>query len=146
MKRYVKNLQTKLKTLPGWNNGRNHLIFNLYSGTWPDYSEDLEFDLGQAILAKASMSFEKYRSGFDISLPLWTLTHPVTGTHRADYPTGNWPSKSQYKVSFKGKRYLSGVGSDTRNQLFYFHNNKDTIMLTTCKHGDNWSVKSISQF
>ena len=75
--RYVKYLQTKLRTLPGWNNGRNHLVFNLYSGTWPDYSEDLGFDLGQAILAKASISFEKYRSGFDISLPLWTRVRKI---------------------------------------------------------------------
>ena len=119
--RYVHNLNWKLKKLPGWNNGQNHLIFNLYSGTWPDYSEDLSFDLGKAILAKASMSFEKYRSGFDISLPLWTLNHPVVGTHRADYPTGVWGPKSKYKVSFKGKRYLSGVGSDTRNGVIWCH-------------------------
>ena len=76
-KNFVKDMPLKLKTLPGWNNGQNHLVFNLYSGTWPDYNEDLSFDLGKAILAKASISFEKYRSGFDISLPLWTLNHPI---------------------------------------------------------------------
>ena len=136
--RYVHRLGTRLSQIRGWNNGQNHLIFNLYSGTWPDYLENLNFDLGQAILAKASMSFEKYRSGFDISLPLWTENHPLIGTHRADYPMGSWPPKSKYLVSFKGKRYLNGIGSETRNQLFYFHNNNDIIMLTTCRHGDNW--------
>lgn len=139
--RFVKDLQTKLDTLPGWNNGQNHLVFNLYSGTWPAYNEDLSFDLGKAILAKASISFEKYRSGFDISLPLWQINHPVKGTHRADYPVGTWPPKSKYMVSFKGKRYLNGVGSDTRNQLFYFHSEEHkSIMLTTCKHGNNWEA------
>ena len=133
----MKELPRKLKTLPGWNNGQNHLVFNLYSGTWPDYNEDLSFDLGKAILAKASISFEKYRSGFDISLPLWTLNHPVKGTHRADFNLQKWPPTSKYLVSFKGKRYLNGVGSDTRNQLFYFNDDADhnLIMLTTCQHG-----------
>ena len=38
---FVKNMQQKVNALPTWNNGRNHIIFNLYSGTWPDYNEDL---------------------------------------------------------------------------------------------------------
>ena len=54
-----------------WNKGRNHIVFNLFSGTWPEYLEELGFDLGYAILAKASISKQKYRPGFDISLPLW---------------------------------------------------------------------------
>ena len=38
---FIKNMQQKVNSLPTWNNGRNHIIFNLYSGTWPDYNEDL---------------------------------------------------------------------------------------------------------
>ena len=38
---FVKTMQQKVNALPTWNNGRNHIIFNLYSGTWPDYNEDL---------------------------------------------------------------------------------------------------------
>uniref|UniRef100_A0A182SNE5 Exostosin GT47 domain-containing protein n=1 Tax=Anopheles maculatus TaxID=74869 RepID=A0A182SNE5_9DIPT len=54
---FVRNVPSRLQRLPHWNNGRNHIIFNLYSGTWPDYNENgLGFDPGQAILAKASMS------------------------------------------------------------------------------------------
>ena len=51
-----------------------------------------------------------------------------------------WPPASKYLVSFKGKRYLNGVGSDTRNQLFYFNDDQDhnVVMLTTCKHGKDW--------
>ena len=68
---YVDNMDSKLKQISNWNNGRNYLIFNFYSGTWPDYLEDLGFNLGHAILAKSSISSHKYRHGFDISLPLW---------------------------------------------------------------------------
>ena len=69
--RFVKNFGGRLANINGWNGGRNHIIFNLFSGTWPEYLEELGFDLGYAILAKASISKEKYRPAFDISLPLW---------------------------------------------------------------------------
>ena len=43
---------SRLDRLATWRGGQNHLVFNLYSGTWPDYAEDLSFDIGRAILAK----------------------------------------------------------------------------------------------
>jgi glucuronyl/N-acetylglucosaminyl transferase EXT1 len=58
--------------------GRNHLMFNLYSGTWPDYHElDFAgFNPGLSILVKASSSPRNFRPGFDISLPLFDKSHP----------------------------------------------------------------------
>ena len=58
---YVRDLNEKIRLDPlvqqFWNDGRNHVIFNLYSGTWREYREkDLGFNIGYAILAKASMS------------------------------------------------------------------------------------------
>ena len=38
---YIRNIQSRLDNLEHWNNGLNHIVFNLYSGTWPDYTEDL---------------------------------------------------------------------------------------------------------
>ena len=38
---FVRNMQSRVESLPTWQGGQNHIIFNLYSGTWPDYTEDL---------------------------------------------------------------------------------------------------------
>ncbi len=69
---YIRNVPLRLQSLKHWNGGRNHLIFNLYSGSWPHYEEeDLGFDSGEAMLAKASISVTALRPGFDISIPLF---------------------------------------------------------------------------
>ena len=136
---YVKNLATSITKLPYWNNGRNHLIFNLYAGTWPDYKEvDFGFNMGDAILAKASFSKQYYRRNFDVALPLIAKTHPQKGGMPGDLQANYFPVKGRYLLAFKGKRYLFGLGSDTRNALYHLHNSVDIILLTTCKHGKDW--------
>lgn len=136
---YVRNMQSRLQRLPHWNNGLNHVIFNLYSGTWPNYTEnDLDFDYGKAILAKASMSDNHVRDGFDISIPLFHKIHPAKGGEQGSTSTNNYPLDKTYLLAFKGKRYVHGIGSDTRNSLYHLHNKKDIIMVTTCRHGKSW--------
>uniref|UniRef100_A0A8C0GWK6 Exostosin-like 1 n=1 Tax=Chelonoidis abingdonii TaxID=106734 RepID=A0A8C0GWK6_CHEAB len=112
-----------------WNDGRNHLIFNLYSGTWPNYTEDLGFDIGQAILAKASFYVENFRPGFDISIPLFSKEHPQKGGKRGWLYQNSVPPKKKYMLAFKGKRYLTGIGSDTRNALHHIHNDPAAGLL-----------------
>ncbi|KAE8599516.1 hypothetical protein XENTR_v10017217 [Xenopus tropicalis] len=135
---YVHNLKSKVQNLHLWNNGRNHLIFNLYSGTWPDYTEDVGFDIGQAMLAKASISTENFRPNFDVSIPLFSKDHPRTGGEKGFLRFNNIPPMRKYMLVFKGKRYLTGIGSDTRNALYHVHNGEDVVLLTTCKHGKDW--------
>uniref|UniRef100_A0A8C7XD40 Exostosin glycosyltransferase 1a n=1 Tax=Oryzias sinensis TaxID=183150 RepID=A0A8C7XD40_9TELE len=135
---YVHNLKAKIQSLPLWNEGRNHIIFNLYSGTWPDYTEDLGFDIGFAMLAKASISTENFRPNFDVSVPLFSKDHPRTGGERGFLKHNTIPPYRKYMLVFKGKRYLTGIGSDTRNALYHVHNSEDVVLLTTCKHGKDW--------
>ncbi|KAF1653783.1 UNVERIFIED_CONTAM: Exostosin-1c, partial [Eudyptes robustus] len=135
---YVRNVNEKIRSFPLWNGGRNHLIFNLYSGTWPNYTEDLGFDIGQAILAKASFYTKSFRPGFDISIPLFSKDHPQRGGERGWLYQDSIPPKKKYLLVFKGKRYLTGIGSGTRNALHHIHNGKDIVSLTTCKHGKDW--------
>ena len=124
-------------TLAHWNGGKNHLLFGQYLGTWPDYTEDLDYDAGQAIIARASFSASRYRADFDVSIPLLSKDHPEKG---GDSPTNRktFPLHRKYLLSFRGKRYVHGVGSDTRDLLHHIHNGKDVVAVTTCRHGSNW--------
>ncbi|ODN03332.1 Exostosin-1 [Orchesella cincta] len=136
---YVRNVATRLKKLPYWNNGENHIVFNLYAGTWPSYNEtELGFNVGKAILAKASMSVEQFRPNFDISLPLFHPSHPDKGDDLGTAVFNEFPTHKQHVIAFKGKRYVYGIGSETRNSVYHLHNADDVIMVTTCKHGKNW--------
>lgn len=136
---YVRNLQSRVQHLPFWNNGLNHLVFNLYSGTWPNYTENsLDFDYGMAILAKASMSESVFRPGFDVSIPLFHKIHPEKGGEAGSVLSNNFPLNKHYLLAFKGKRYVHGIGSETRNSLYHLHNTKDVVMVTTCRHGKSW--------
>ena len=128
------------RTLPYWDGGKNHLFFNLYSGSWPTYNENLDFDTGHAMVAKASFNLRSFRNNFDVSLPLLHDSHPERGTFPSVLTTeGNiLPPKRKYHLAFKGKRYLYGLGVEPRRSLYHIHNNRDVIMATTCRHNKNW--------
>lgn len=140
-KDYFKNLPP-LSSLPYWNGGRNHLLFIQYSGTWPKYSERLDFSTGQAILARASFNTSLYRDGFDVSLPLMHKDHPThsdrSGVLSHSGMCGLFPVHRKYLLAFKGKRYLYGQGSGIRSSLYHIHNGRDVVMVTTCKHNQDW--------
>ncbi len=141
---FARNLPNRLSKMASlWNGGTNHIVFNLYSGTFnDDYHEaNLEFDVGRAILAKASMSDGFYRPGFDVSLPLFHKNHLAKGSDAFNNFTNVFPVNKRYFLAFKGKRYVYGIGSDTRNSLYHLHNGKDVVLVTTCKHNNDWELR-----
>lgn len=127
--------------------GMNHLVFNLYSGSWPSYKENdfANLQFKAAILAKASNSITHHRPHFDISLPLFSYQHPMSDSNLNNESKQNEAqvlTDRTYFLTFKGKRYLYGSGSGTRNNLYHLNNQRDTIMLTTCRHGKRWRQSS----
>ncbi|CAG0891712.1 unnamed protein product [Cyprideis torosa] len=135
---FVPSIPSKIAAIPEWNGGQNHLLFNLYAGTWPDYREELGFDTGKAILVRASPSVSTFREGFDISFPLIHKEHRDRGRQPGKVTGFKVPGLKKYKIGFKGKRYTFGIGSETRNRLMHLHNGKDVVLVTTCRHGKSW--------
>ena len=79
-----------------------------------------------------------FRPNFDISIPLFSKDHPLKGGGIGYLTLNDAPPSRKYLLVFKGKRYLTGIGSETRNALYHIHNGEDIILLTTCKHGKDW--------
>lgn len=136
---FVKSAAKLIPNLKYWHQGRNHLIFNMYSGTWPSYKEEISFETRQAILIKSSISSKFYRKNFDISFPLIHTDFPLNNSKVIVNRTILINHSRKYFLTFKGKRYLHGIGSNVRNKLYHLNNNRDVILLTTCKHGYAWT-------
>lgn len=68
----LQEVSQALRTLPFWNKGENHLIFNMVPGNVPDYNTVIDVPVGRAMIAGAGMSSLTYRPSFDISLPVYS--------------------------------------------------------------------------
>lgn len=64
--------------------------------------------------AKASISVDAYRAGFDVSLPLFHPSHPMRDGASGKAGSNTFPANDRYFIAFKGKRYVYGIGSETR--------------------------------
>ncbi|XP_054159212.1 exostosin-2-like [Oppia nitens] len=63
-----------LSSLPYWGKkGANHLIFNMISGSFPDYNKRIEVNLGDSLIAGAGFDTWTYRQEFDVSIPFYSL-------------------------------------------------------------------------
>ncbi|XP_011135760.1 exostosin-2 isoform X2 [Harpegnathos saltator] len=68
----LQEVSQALGSLPFWNKGENHVIFNMVPGSVPDYNTVIDVPIGRSIIAGAGMSSLTHRPGFDISLPVYS--------------------------------------------------------------------------
>ena len=54
-----------------WNDGTNHLLFNMLPGTTPEYTATLDVNVGKALVAGGGFSTWTYRRTFDVSIPVY---------------------------------------------------------------------------
>ncbi|KAH8031666.1 hypothetical protein HPB51_019795 [Rhipicephalus microplus] len=60
-----------LNSLPYWDNGTNHLLFNMLPGMLPSYATSLEVNTGQAMVAGGGFDSWTFRRSHDISIPVF---------------------------------------------------------------------------
>ncbi|XP_025198529.1 exostosin-2 [Melanaphis sacchari] len=88
----VKETSQALALLPHWNDGQNHLIFNMVPGTAPDYKTFVELSIGKAMVAGVGFDSWTYRSSFDISIAIYSnlaisLSNDYTFKYRTTFIT-----------------------------------------------------------
>ena len=111
-----------LTSSPGWNGGRNHLLFELSDAPCTPY------EVGQAIVAKAGLSSFHYRPGHDISMPLFGMVDFSETQRRVP------PSERPYLLTFRGTR---SPGSDGMRRLLpRLHNGRDIVLACACRWYD----------
>lgn len=67
-----KHVAQVLQSLPYWNHGENHLIFNMLPGSAPNYNSVVDLNTSRAIIAGAGFNTWTFRYNFDVSLPVYS--------------------------------------------------------------------------
>ncbi|GAB0095884.1 Exostosin-2 [Sergentomyia squamirostris] len=75
-----------LASLPYWENGENHLLFNMIPGSAPDYNTVIDVNTDRALIAGAGFDSWTYRSGFDLSIPFFSPNQVKMGQVEAKEP------------------------------------------------------------
>ncbi|XP_058832930.1 exostosin-2 [Topomyia yanbarensis] len=61
-----------LASLPYWENGENHILFNFIPGTAPDYNTVLDVNTDRAMILGSGFDSWTYRPGFDLAMPMYS--------------------------------------------------------------------------
>lgn len=125
----VKETSQALASLPYWNNGENHIIFNMIPGTAPEYNTIVDLALGNAIVAGAGFDSWTYRVGFDVSLPVFSTV--ATTIKPGDHPRKWLVISSQLNIHPEYYAELLQLSSTSN----------DILLLEPCKDQTNSSVR-----
>ncbi len=99
---------------PHWNelnNGENHLLFSFYPGSLTSSESKLNLSHGRAMVAAAGLAISTYRTGFDVSLPTYSILQENIIADRTSLLS-----------RFKLKHVLKSIKSikNKRKQLFLY--------------------------
>uniref|UniRef100_A0A1Z5L165 Exostosin GT47 domain-containing protein n=1 Tax=Ornithodoros moubata TaxID=6938 RepID=A0A1Z5L165_ORNMO len=119
-----------LNSLPHWNNGTNHVLFNMLPGTAPDYAEIIGVNTGRALIMGGGFSTWTYRRGYDISIPVF---NPARCSVKSSLSERNRPwlvVASQPHIHFEFRSEIASLASE----------NAGVIQLGLCSHA--WDPKN----
>ncbi|XP_034951756.1 exostosin-2 [Chelonus insularis] len=117
----TKEVSRALASLEFWNGGENHIIFNMIPGSFPDYNTTLDVKLGKAIIAGAGFSTLTFRSGFDISLPVFSSISKLKVSHKKTH----FLISAQININAAFEQDLTEISMTSPN---------DILILRPCLH------------
>ncbi|KAH7939737.1 hypothetical protein HPB52_016743 [Rhipicephalus sanguineus] len=88
-----------LNSLPYWDNGTNHLLFNMLPGVLPSYETSLEVNTGQAMVAGGGFDSWTFRRSHDISIPVFNPARYELGPSVARRNVGEGPDRPWLLIS-----------------------------------------------
>lgn len=107
-----------LASLPFWNNGSNHLLFNMVPSMHTEARTLLAFPHGKAIVAGADFTQMSYRRSFDVSIPFYN------------------PHQDDSSFINSNNRYSSRPWLIVSAQLQYSEESYKKIQSISSRHGD----------
>lgn len=112
-----------LSSLPYWNDGSNHLLFNMRPGNAPEYNTVLDVPHDKALIAGGGFSHWTYRPQYDISIPVYSPV--VSSVHLTDTSSSSRPLlliSSQINIHPSTRTILDDLAST----------NSDILILDKC--------------
>ncbi|KAJ0183484.1 hypothetical protein K1T71_001460 [Dendrolimus kikuchii] len=109
-------------SLEHWNDGENHLIFNMLPGSAPNYNTVVNLNTGKAIIAGAGFNSWSFRYGFDISIPVYSqVAEKIDNTQPAQ--KNYLIISTQLNIPHDSLEELQSIASSSN----------DLLLLGTCK-------------
>ena len=137
-----KRVEERLRMMPYWRGGRNHVIFYMSDHAPP-------FDPGQAVLARSSVAIGSHRTEFDVTVPLsfyrcfsdtpfrhltrYSMQGGASNASGASSAAGSVDEPRRYLLTFKGAVYsLVDSPAAVRRVLLELDNGDDIIVEPYC--------------
>lgn len=144
----LKETSQVLSSLPYWNSGLNHLLFNMFPGSVPEYNAVLEVNSHSAMIAGASFSTWTYRKSHDISIPVFSHLGPFDA-ETCKQGSRQWLAVSaQTNIHFEYRNQLEDLAEEHAELLVLNRCgeiNSTSLSLSRCRGGDSFTYPEVLQ-
>nr|CAG4642322.1 EOG090X01LY [Evadne anonyx] len=139
-----KDVSKALSSLEHWNDGKNHLLFNMLPGSMPKYLPYLEVESGYAMVTSGGFSSVNHRMGFDISVPVYSPLAAQLDRPSAQQPRPWLIISSQSNIHEEFQNVVQSAAAEQSNFLVLGRCASDPLETTMrCRENQVFSYPEI---